>query len=71
MPCNPIIRGTSVPFLLSRINRLSTRSGETAMFDTAILIIIGMFIGWNFPQPAYAKLFQEWILTKWARFRNK
>ncbi len=41
------------------------------MFDTAILIIIGMFLGWNFPQPTYAKLLQNWAVSKWDNFKNK
>jgi len=41
------------------------------MFNTAILIIIGMFIGWNFPQPTYAKLLQEMVKAKWNAFKNR
>ncbi len=40
------------------------------MLDGIILILIGMFIGWNFPQPTYAKLFQEWVLEKWENFKK-
>jgi hypothetical protein len=31
------------------------------MFDTLILILIGAFIGWHFPQPMWAKLIEEKI----------
>jgi len=41
------------------------------MIDTAFLIIIGMFLGWNFPQPTYAKLIQKWVMDKWSNFGNK
>ena len=33
------------------------------MVDTLILIAIGAFIGWNFPQPAYAKFIQKKIVA--------
>jgi hypothetical protein len=29
------------------------------MFDTLILILIGAFIGWHFPQPMWAKLLKK------------
>jgi len=31
--------------------------------ETIILIVIGMFIGWNLPQPAYAKFIQDKFLN--------
>lgn len=31
------------------------------MFETLILILIGAFIGWHFPQPMWAKLLEEKI----------
>lgn len=34
---------------------------------TLIWIAVGAFIGWNFPQPAYAKAIQSWVVTK---FKN-
>jgi len=33
------------------------------MMDMIIYIIIGMFIGWNLPQPLYAKFIQDKVLT--------
>lgn len=33
--------------------------------------LVGAFMGWNFPQPEYAKKFQAWLLAKWAEFTNK
>jgi hypothetical protein len=33
------------------------------MLEYIILILIGMFIGWNIPQPAYAKRIQDWVLS--------
>lgn len=40
---------------------------------TSILfwVAVGVFIGWNFEQPTYAKLFQTWIVSKWNNFTNK
>jgi len=35
------------------------------MLDTLFYIIVGTFIGWNFPQPSYAKTFQEKYLQKY------
>lgn len=34
------------------------------MLDTIFVLVIGMFIGWNIPQPGYAKWIQNWIVTK-------
>lgn len=33
------------------------------MMETILYIIIGMFIGWNLPQPLYAKFIQEKFLN--------
>lgn len=41
------------------------------MLNMLLFVAIGIFIGWNFTQPAYAKLFQDWVLSKWKEFRNK
>ncbi len=41
------------------------------MLNTAILVIMGMFLGWNFPQPTYAKALQELVKAKWAAFRTR
>jgi hypothetical protein len=35
------------------------------MLETIFYIIIGAFIGWNFPQPQYAKDFQTKYLQKY------
>ena len=35
------------------------------MLDTLFWIIVGAFIGWNFPQPVYAKAVQEKYLQKY------
>jgi hypothetical protein len=35
------------------------------MLETLLWISIGAFIGWNFPQPSYAKIFQEKYLQKY------
>lgn len=31
--------------------------------ETILFILLGMFIGWNFPQPSYAKIIQDKVLT--------
>ena len=40
------------------------------MIEIIIYILIGMFIGWNFPQPAYAAKIQTivvgWIKSFWS-----
>lgn len=33
------------------------------MMDMIFYIVIGMFIGWNLPQPLYAKFIQDKVLT--------
>lgn len=33
--------------------------------------LVGAFIGWNFPQPEYAKKIQAWLLAKLAEFTSK
>lgn len=33
------------------------------MFDTLFWVAVGAFIGWNLPQPFWAKMIQEKILS--------
>lgn len=35
------------------------------MLETLFWIVIGAFIGWNFPQPEFARNFQEKHLQKY------
>lgn len=35
------------------------------MLETVFWIVVGAFIGWNFPQPSWAKNFQENHLQKY------
>jgi hypothetical protein len=37
------------------------------MIDTLIWIAVGAFIGWNFPQPFWAKIVQEKIQSILAK----
>jgi hypothetical protein len=37
------------------------------MLDTLIWIALGAFIGWNFPQPFWAKMMQEKIQALLAK----
>lgn len=47
------------------------KNGELKMIESVFFILVGCTIGWNFPQPTYAKLLQEWALSKWKEFKNK
>jgi hypothetical protein len=38
------------------------------MLETLFLVLLGAFIGWNFPQPEFAKKLQAKVL---AVFKNK
>lgn len=40
------------------------------MLDTLLLIAIGAFIGWNFPQPFWAVWVQNKITTMWNNFKT-
>lgn len=35
------------------------------MIEVMFWLVVGAFIGWNFPQPTYAKAFQEKYLQKY------
>jgi hypothetical protein len=37
------------------------------MLDTILLLAVGAFIGWNFPQPDFAKAIQEKVLSLFAK----
>ena len=39
--------------------------------DKIIILLIGMFIGWNAPQPKYAKDFQAFAVDKWNEYVTK
>jgi|AntAceMinimDraft_5_1070358.scaffolds.fasta_scaffold500915_2 hypothetical protein len=41
------------------------------MLDTLILVGIGAFVGWNLPQPFWAKAFQAWAVNRWEDFKAK
>lgn len=41
------------------------------MFKVLIVLLIGVVIGWNFPQPAFAKAAQDFIVRKVKGFFNK
>ncbi len=40
---------------------------EHIMLDTLFWIAIGAFVGWNFPQPFWAKMVQEKVRTMLAK----
>lgn len=37
------------------------------MLDIAFWIVVGAFIGWNLPQPFWAKYIQEKVVTIWSK----
>jgi len=41
------------------------------MLNTLFWIAVGAFIGWNFPQPFWAKAAQDYVKGKWSDFRNR
>jgi hypothetical protein len=36
---------------------------EYTMLETILWIAVGAFVGWNFPQPVWAKIIQEKVQT--------
>ena len=38
--------------------------------EMILWIIIGMFVGWNFPQPLYAKWIQAKVLNFFAKAKD-
>jgi hypothetical protein len=54
------------------VNTLVTQSKvgatkEFNMLDTLFWIAIGAFVGWNFPQPFWAKMIQEKVQAMLAK----
>lgn len=41
------------------------------MLGILLWVAVGAFVGWNFPQPAYAKAVQAWVVARWDAFTNK
>lgn len=41
------------------------------MLDTLLWLIIGAFIGWNLPQPEYAKRLQEYVVNIMRKIMTK
>ena len=41
------------------------------MTEPLLLIMIGAFIGWNFPQPVWAKWVQAKTVSVFGRFKAK
>lgn len=37
------------------------------MLTIVFWIVVGSFIGWNIPQPHYARAIQAWVMRKIAR----
>ena len=37
---------------------------------TLLGIAVGAFIGWNLPQPFWAKMFQDFVKAKWESFKK-
>ena len=52
--------------LVVRLNwlRLSVQELlEINMLDILLYVALGAFIGWNLPQPAYAKFIQSYVMS--------
>lgn len=41
------------------------------MIKIIFFTLVGCAIGWNFPQPTYAKALQVMVKTKWAAFMKR
>lgn len=41
------------------------------MIEMTVYILIGMFIGWNLPQPDYAKMIQDKVVAWFKGFFNR
>jgi hypothetical protein len=40
------------------------------MLDTLFWVAVGALVGWNFPQPFWAKMVQTWLMAKWAALKS-
>lgn len=41
------------------------------MLTIFLYVAIGTFVGWNFPQPGYAKAFQAFVVKKYNELKDK
>ena len=41
------------------------------MLGILFCVLIGIVIGWNLPQPAYAKVLQDQIVNKWKELTGQ
>lgn len=41
------------------------------MLDVLFWVAVGALVGWNFPQPFWAVMVQNWLMAKWNKFTNK
>lgn len=41
------------------------------MLGEIIFMVIGLFVGWNLPQPKWAKIAQEWITNKFKELASR
>ena len=40
------------------------------MMTILFWVAVGAFVGWNVPQPTYAKVVQAWLVAKFNSFRG-
>jgi hypothetical protein len=40
-------------------------------FIDSFSFIVGAFVAWNFPQPMYAKVIQDFVIRKYKEWRAK
>ena len=57
-------------YLLLNNNALSMKGGHN-MIELGIAVLIGAFIGWNLPQPAWAAKFQAWVVEQYNKLKAK
>ena len=50
-------------------NALSINGGK--MIKLAIAVLVGAFIGWNLPQPAWAAKVQAWVVEQYNKLKAK
>lgn len=41
------------------------------MLEILLWLAVGAFVGWNFPQPPWAKAAQKLATDKWEEFKKK
>ena len=48
--------------------KLSNKPKEDVMLETALLVLVGAFVGWHFPEPKWAISIRNWITNLFIRY---